>query len=507
MTDKEAATRAESPRAAVSRALKLLRFRLRVPLCLLLAAVVAGKWEAIANYADLLMRSRDPLAEPQTAVSSDTEYFCPMDPGVVSGWPGKCGVCNMSLVRRKKMDALVPPEGVTARMQFSPYRLTLAGIRTAAVAPKPLVVEAQAAGIVSRAGSETTPEVTAPAGIMPWLETGDKALVHTGSQPGAPARPAKVRRISALDTAPGMLRIELELADRSSGIADGAIVDVTFQKPVAEIEPFRSMPTGVPPVADSEPTAVYVCSRHPDQVALAPGECPRDNQPLAERALSDRERVRYACPHRHEPPTADASKTCSACGGAPMSPTVVSYLPQGSVLAIPETSVLDSAGRALVFVETMEGVFDAVEVVLGPRAGAEYPVIKGVSEGQRVVAAGAFLLDAETRINPAAAADYFGSRRSASAPAAKASVRGPIAHEDSASDLEQALAELTPDERAGVLAQKVCPITHRPLGSMGKPVAFALGGRTVFLCCEGCVSKYQTQSRSHLESGPDADHD
>ena len=80
------------------------------------------------------------------AVSPDTEYFCPMDPGVVSEWPGKCGICNMALVRRKTGDAAPLPSGVVARMQFSPYRVQLAGIRTAPVTYEPLAREVTLVG-------------------------------------------------------------------------------------------------------------------------------------------------------------------------------------------------------------------------------------------------------------------------------------------------------------------------------------------------------------------------
>ncbi len=59
-----------------------------------------------------------------------------MDPGIVSDWPGKCGICNMALVRRKRGEAVALPDGVIARMQLSPYRIQLAGIQTSpAVVP------------------------------------------------------------------------------------------------------------------------------------------------------------------------------------------------------------------------------------------------------------------------------------------------------------------------------------------------------------------------------------
>ena len=57
----------------------------------------------------------------------------------------------------------------------------------------------------------------------------------------------------------------------------------------------------------------------------------------------------------------------------------------------------------------MAGMFDGVEVTLGRRCGDHYPVLRGLAPGDRVVTAGAFLLDAETRLNPALAASYFGA--------------------------------------------------------------------------------------------------
>ena len=56
-------------------------------------------------------------------------------------------------------------------------------------------------------------------------------------------------------------------------------------------------------------------------------------------------------------------------------------------------------------------MFDGVEVVLGPRCGDSYPVVRGLEPGQRVAVAGAFLLDAETRLNPSLVAGYFGASR------------------------------------------------------------------------------------------------
>lgn len=71
------------------------------------------------------------------------------------------------------------------------------------------------------------------------------------------------------------------------------------------------------------------------------------------------------------------------------------------VLAVPESAVIDTGNRYVVYVETMPGVFDAREVRLGRRSGAYYPVLSGLSLGQRIATKGSFLIDAEARLNPA----------------------------------------------------------------------------------------------------------
>jgi Cu(I)/Ag(I) efflux system membrane fusion protein len=74
----------------------------------------------------------------------------------------------------------------------------------------------------------------------------------------------------------------------------------------------------------------------------------------------------------------------------------------GGVLSVPESAVIDSGTRKVVYVEVEPGVFEGRAVVLGPRSGDRYPVHSGLAPGEKVAAAGAFLIDAETRLNPAA---------------------------------------------------------------------------------------------------------
>ncbi len=71
------------------------------------------------------------------------------------------------------------------------------------------------------------------------------------------------------------------------------------------------------------------------------------------------------------------------------------------VLVIPQTAVLLTGTRAIVYVETQQGdqtLYESREVHLGMRAGDQYVVLDGLTEGERVVARGAFQIDSAMQI-------------------------------------------------------------------------------------------------------------
>jgi hypothetical protein len=52
--------------------------------------------------------------------------------------------------------------------------------------------------------------------------------------------------------------------------------------------------------------------------------------------------------------------------------------------------------------------------------------------------------------------------------------------------IKASIGKLSPEDRAIAEAQKDCPISGGPLGSMGKPVKIDVNGQPVFICCAGC---------------------
>ena len=56
-------------------------------------------------------------------------------------------------------------------------------------------------------------------------------------------------------------------------------------------------------------------------------------------------------------------------------------------------------------------------------------------------------------------------------------------------EIAKAMVELSAEDRALALKQKICPVSGEALGSMGPPLKMEVKGQVVFLCCEGCKDK------------------
>ena len=279
---------------------RLIEVRFRFVIVLLVAFVVVGRWDMWRSYWDKWTRPLLGGAAHSATVSADTEFFCPMCPGVLSDWPAICPVCHMDLVSRHRGEPIVLPDGSLSRMQLAPYRVQQAGIHTTELQPQTL---------------------------------------------------------------------------------DGI------------------------------------------------GEC----------------------------------------------------------LALPESAVIDSGSIQVVYVESMPGMFDGIAVKLGPRVGDLWPVLEGLKPGQRVATSGAFLIDAETRLNPSLAVGYFGASGNRVANSSQTSPRRRAKKN-----------KLSAEDLKLVAAQKICPVTGADLNSMGGPVPVELTGRRVFICCAGCESALKKNPEKHL---------
>ncbi len=73
----------------------------------------------------------------------------------------------------------------------------------------------------------------------------------------------------------------------------------------------------------------------------------------------------------------------------------------GNQLVIPMSGVLQSGMRQIVFVDRGAGYLEPRDVQLGPQAGNQYIVLKGLKGGERIVTSANFLVDSESQLEAA----------------------------------------------------------------------------------------------------------
>jgi hypothetical protein len=430
---------------------RALQVRLRFVVVLAAAFLVVGMWGNLRIVWDTLRHRLVGSHAGQHSVSIETEYFCPMCPGVISDWPAICPVCSMDLVRRKKGDAMLLPEGVVARMQLSPYRIQLAGIATSVVDCLPLARETLLAGRLV----EIAPTESSDGGLAGSADASQTSLnlalqctVSTSDLPAlTPGRQAQI----TLDEVGGAAAL------------DGRVETVYG------------------PNAQNDGSLKAVLQRRNAIVRIRLANAP----PWAQLGMYGTARV--AVPLTDLEPFASLRDASQPDG-------------TGGIPAVPETAVVDTGSRRVVFVETMPGMFDGVEVTLGPRCGDYYPVIKGLAAGQKVATAGAFLIDAEARLSPNLAAAYFGAARTAEASGGATGV--PVATGTKPKSAKRskkgAAVKLSAADEKLVKQQKICPVTEADLGSMGGPIPVEVAGQRVFICCKGCEKALKADPQKYL---------
>jgi Cu(I)/Ag(I) efflux system membrane fusion protein len=125
--------------------------------------------------------------------------------------------------------------------------------------------------------------------------------------------------------------------------------------------------------------------------------------------------------------------------------------PEG--ISVPVDALIDTGRRRAVFVSTGEGRFEPREVVTGARYGDRVQVVDGLRDGDSVVVSGLFLLDSESRLRLASAAQSSMDMHSHAAPVGQAlslrpaSQAGQASHTDPVCgmDLDPSQAEYKSD--------------------------------------------------------------
>ncbi len=128
---------------------------------------------------------------------------------------------------------------------------------------------------------------------------------------------------------------------------------------------------------------------------------------------------------------------------------------KGAAVTVPNSAVIDSGARQMVFVQAKEGRFEPREVKLGARSDERVEVLEGVREGEQVVVAANFLIDAESNLK--AAVGGFGHAGHGGAAPVDKPAAGQVGHR-----AEGRVEEV--DAKAGTVS-----ITHGPVASLQWP--------------------------------------
>jgi Cu(I)/Ag(I) efflux system membrane fusion protein len=514
--------------------IKVAQVRLRFIAVLVVTGLVIGYWDTLENYRERWFRT-----PPRSAVAHDAEFFCPMHPSVVryelepGGKVPSCPICGMPLAQRRKGTGSGVGRGA-GRVQLSPERIELGGIRTEPIGFHVLEQVIETSGSVQYDEGGLSKIVARVNGYLeklyvdksfvpvkegdplaeiysPELYTAVRELLLSRSDPGSPIAAASRERLRLLgvdekeleriqETGSSDYRIVIrspqtghviqrevvrgsyvtvgtslfEVADLSSVWIEADIYekDVPFLREGALVEAWvEAVPNQVftgkialvhPHVeAMTRTNTVRFTVDNPGHL-LRPGmfATVRIKTPLAELA-----------PWRNADP--DSGIVSSA-----------------GVLAVPERALIDTGSRKVAYVEHEAGIFDAVRVQVGPRVGELYPVLSGLRAGDRVATAGAFLIDAETRLDPAAASTFVGAGggpRGAASPDAMPPGTDRVDPEG--------WRELSPEDRQLALEQRTCPVSNDLLGGMGTPVKVVVNGKAFFICCESCRPKLEAREK------------
>ena len=74
------------------------------------------------------------------------------------------------------------------------------------------------------------------------------------------------------------------------------------------------------------------------------------------------------------------------------------------MVAVPDSAVIDTGTRQVVIIDRGEGRFEPREVKIGLRGEGFTEIREGIAEGDRVVVAANFLIDAESNLTAALSA-------------------------------------------------------------------------------------------------------
>ncbi|OGQ15209.1 MAG: hypothetical protein A3F82_05900 [Deltaproteobacteria bacterium RIFCSPLOWO2_12_FULL_44_12] len=293
-----------------------------------------------------------------------TKYTCPMHPQIITDQPGSCPICGMTLVpiieEKEKATEHKRPEGT---FRLTPERRQTIGVKIAEVIQKPLFQEARLPG---RVAFDQELYVTQKEYVEALKLGGESELLKTFEK--------KLERL-------GLSEDELKALKKTRKVDESLFLpkkDGSFwvYAPVYEAD------------------LSWITKEMKAEIGL-----PSNPNIVLEGVVK-----------QIEPILDPMTRTSKARILVLQSPQLIkpeTYVDVvikkdlGEVLSIPADAVVDTGTRQVVFVDLGEGYIEPRELSIGPKAGTDYPVMKGLEAGEKVITSAHFLLDSESQIQAA----------------------------------------------------------------------------------------------------------
>ena len=408
-----------------------------------LRVMAVVRWVLLALVASVaaLTWIRYPLGATETA-RGPARYHCPMHPQITSDRPGACPICSMSLEPIEERHAsahghAMPDTRAESDEARVPVMLTverrqLAGIATTTAQRVELAGELRAPALVElREGARAEVRVRAD-GFVERVLVGDSGLhVHRGqalativspdmrqaeSELLAAARWPSATGPNAQESAIVLAaRTRLSLLGRSDREVDAVLARgtatgiLTLRAPIDGVITAIDLVRGGRATADmrlyeiTDETRMRIVATVPsmDAAALTAGTRARFEQHGGETTSLTFDLVEPRAAEHIGAIRVRYLGTATALVPGQIGEVVVDRVPR-SALVVPRDAVLDTGRVARVFVER-DGTFEPRVVEVGALVGEQREVIRGLAEGERVVSRGAFVVDAESRLEAALA--------------------------------------------------------------------------------------------------------
>ena len=386
---------------------------------------------AVVSIGSYLLSKRPATASK--AAAEHVVYHCPMHPTYTSDKPGECPICHMSL----EPIAVSPATGASVGsgdvagltgVQITPERIQMIGVRTARVergssggsldlvgfvAPdesRLRRVQIRASGWVQELFvSETGVRVAAGQPLMsiysPELFQSEQEYLIQKQAPGASTE-AAAERLRLL----GVPDEEIRRLDREGR----ATTQLTLRSPVSGTVLERGVVQGQYIAADTPLLTVADLSRvwvladvhEMDMSSVRVGDFARfTTEGLPGRSFEGR--VEFVYPTiTNETRTLKARLALANRDGV-LRPGIygrVSVSARGaSALSVPAEAVIRTGDHSYVFIAHEGGRFEPRMVWTGAGQGERVQILKGLAEGDTVVASASFLIDSESRLKAAIA--------------------------------------------------------------------------------------------------------